>query len=1113
VVATGTVLAVAAGPLLASPAGAQVEQSAGPAGAGAQQVTLLTGDRVSVGPDGQVLGIERGPGREQMPFSVRQNASGTHVVPRDAEGLIRSGVLDSRLFDVAELSRPEYARTSGDGLPVIVLYDERRSAARAEVRSAAGPKADAELESINGQAFSLDAEEAADTWEALTAEPDASAMRTMSAGVAAVVLDEVVEAALDSSVAQIGVPAAWEAGLDGDGVTVAVLDTGIDSGHPDLAGNRVIAERNFGFSPDLKDRDGHGTHVASILAGTGAGSEGRYTGVAPGVGLINAKVLDDYGFGSTSGIVEGMEWAVEQGADIVNMSLGGNDGAGIDPLEEAVNRLSADSGALFVVAAGNRGPGQLSSPASADAALAVGAVDRDDVLAEFSGTGPRAGDRGAKPDLTAPGVAIAAAASPGSTMEEVGEPVADGYTALSGTSMATPHVAGAAALLKQQHPDWSGERIKAALVASTAAPAAGHDVFGQGTGRVDMARALNQTVVAEQGPVTFGLIPWSGEEPAGETRTLTYRNLGEEEVTLTLTATASGPDERPLHEGLFLLSTDRLTVPASGTAEVQVTAAPALVSQRPGAYGLLVVATGDGQTVRTAGAMAIEEEAYTYTAELLDRQGGPVRVFEFCVEGIEDHNRHVVLCDGARPGSGPEHPEPVSFRLPQGEYTVDVRNYKIDEVTGEYLAIDFLVQPQLEISEDTTAVFDAREAAPVEPTVFDTDAELASLQIQFTRGEEGFGVGIPGPLREGLRSQHVGPAGDERTLAAVSTTWLSGERVYEYVNQQRGRFYTGMTEHIAREDLAELAVAFASPAPLADGTAALSVVAHLETENGPRHLSAGLGTLEDLPGSATRYLGGEGIAWSVAVYQGRVVDGVPVPAGYSFSAEPERFAPGRQYRLTMGNGVFGPAGPSRENVLTRRGNIIQAHLYPLVDGAGNFETSLDYEGSATLYRDGEEIWSQDVPLHTLPYDPGLWPAAEAEYELRSTVRPDLPVSTEVTTSLFFTSGHVPGEEWRDIPFSAVRFTPELAPDATAPADRKLLVPVTVEGSAAGDDLGSLEVEVSYDSGETWLPVSVHRGEVLVDGPPAGGSVSFRAQVSDTGGNRTEQTIIDAYRTR
>ncbi|MCL7021120.1 S8 family serine peptidase, partial [Vibrio vulnificus] len=244
------------------------------------------------------------------------------------------------------------------------------------------------------------------------------------------------------------------------------------------------------------DTEGHGTHVASIAAGSGDRSDGTYRGVAPGADLLIGKVLGERG-GLDSWIIAGMEWAVDEGADIVNMSLGGDAGPAIDPMEDAVNQLSAGSDVLFVIAAGNDGPDEetVGSPGIAAGALTVGAVDRDDTVGDFSSAGPVPLRDGAlKPDLSAPGVEIVAAAAPGSAAELTGTPVTDGYLGLSGTSMATPHVAGAAALLRQRNPELTGAELKSTLVGSAtaidAAPAR------TGTGRLDLVRALDQTLTA-----------------------------------------------------------------------------------------------------------------------------------------------------------------------------------------------------------------------------------------------------------------------------------------------------------------------------------------------------------------------------------------------------------------------------------------------------------------------------------------------------------------------------------------------------------------------------------------------------------------------------------------
>jgi subtilisin family serine protease len=216
--------------------------------------------------------------------------------------------------------------------------------------------------------------------------------------------------------------------------------------------------------------------------------------VAPDAKLLNGKVIGDSGVGYESGVIAGMEWAASSGADVINMSLGDpTPSDGTDPMSQAVNRLTADTGALFVIAAGNSG-GSIGSPGTADAALTVGAVDRDDQLAGFSSRGPRKGDGAIKPDITAPGVDIVAAKA---AHGQIGDPAADGYVSLSGTSMAAPHVAGAAAIIAGEHPDWTATRLKSTLM-GTAKPNAWLTPFQQGAGRVDVAAAVRSTVLAHR---------------------------------------------------------------------------------------------------------------------------------------------------------------------------------------------------------------------------------------------------------------------------------------------------------------------------------------------------------------------------------------------------------------------------------------------------------------------------------------------------------------------------------------------------------------------------------------------------------------------------------------
>ena len=318
-------------------------------------------------------------------------------------------------------------------------------------------------------------------------------------GVKKVWVDEKVEISLTASVPLIqeGIVAgkvdiygddcdvSGKACLTGEGVKIAILDTGVDYTHADFGGctteeflnkecERVIGGWDFiAENDDPMDEHGHGTHVASIAVGNDARK-----GAAPEAKILVYRVLNDKGSGTIGGVVAGIEKAVEDGADILNMSLGGSPPYG-DPLSVAADNAVLE-GAIVVVSAGNSGPDSytIRSPGRARKAITVGATDKNDILADFSSRGPVVWEEEEimKPDLVAPGVSIQAARWGG------------GYTFKSGTSMSAPHVAGVVALLKQRSPELSPDEIKEILKAS--AIDLGYEEKEQGTGRIDVRKAV-----------------------------------------------------------------------------------------------------------------------------------------------------------------------------------------------------------------------------------------------------------------------------------------------------------------------------------------------------------------------------------------------------------------------------------------------------------------------------------------------------------------------------------------------------------------------------------------------------------------------------------------------
>jgi serine protease AprX len=333
--------------------------------------------------------------------------------------------------------------------------------------------------------------------------------------------DEPIFATMEIGRATAGQPtsAVAESSLKGAGVTIAVIDSGVAQ-HAEIqtlvASVDLVGHYDPTFDPGRStDPNGHGTHVAAIMVGDGGHSQDhRLVGVAPEAGLVSLRVLDAQGRGVASDMLAALDWVLdhkdEYGIRVLNLSLGHPvyEPAAADPLVQAVEALW-DAGVVVVCSAGNNGRdgyGTISSPCNARKAITVGALnDRntldpsDDTVATYSSRGPTAFDRVAKPDLLAPGNKIVAARSPWSHLDQAfperrvaddpGVPDVKEHYEMSGTSMAAPMVAGAAALMLQQEP-WLGPgTVKARLMRSARKVALGNP-FVTGAGVLDILGAL-----------------------------------------------------------------------------------------------------------------------------------------------------------------------------------------------------------------------------------------------------------------------------------------------------------------------------------------------------------------------------------------------------------------------------------------------------------------------------------------------------------------------------------------------------------------------------------------------------------------------------------------------
>jgi serine protease AprX len=450
-----------------------------------------------------------------------------------------------------KLSADLEAKKGADQVDVIVQFNHNPTAQLHKRVLSRGGKMKRELGLIRGGAYRVPgaklAELEADS-EVAYVSPDRPLKSTAS-----------VTQVLDFHTDSINAPAGWAQGLDGTGIGVAVIDSGI-ANVSDLNANNVVYSQDFvgdngGSAADLY---GHGTHVTGILAGNGLNSTGpnfsyTFQGVAKNVNLINLRVLDANGAGTDSDVIAAIDTAIQLQSTynirIINLSLGRGvyESYAQDPLCLAVEQ-AWQAGIVVVVAAGNdgrdnsagsNGYGTITAPGNDPFVITVGAMntkgtaDRtDDLPASYSSKGPTIGDQVVKPDLVAPGNAIVSLYTPAETLNQE-SPSAEvplslyqtnataansgTYYMMSGTSMATPMVSGAAALLLQQNPNLTPDQVKAQLMITafrnlipngTVTEADNGQVFNVtadaftvGTGYLDIQAALASTL---QTPAAMG---------------------------------------------------------------------------------------------------------------------------------------------------------------------------------------------------------------------------------------------------------------------------------------------------------------------------------------------------------------------------------------------------------------------------------------------------------------------------------------------------------------------------------------------------------------------------------------------------------------------------------
>ena len=395
--------------------------------------------------------------------------------------LIASGFVPLGLSDVnaQTLNNSNFGETKSH---VVILFNDKVSQDKLDLIKANGGEITRTYKIINGLAANL----------------PAKAIQNLKNNPSVISIDPDVEfhaIELDADT-RIGASQVWTLGTNqatGNGVRVAILDTGIDTDNVEFGSGRIIGcHSEMGISePTCEDLHGHGTHVAGIIGAGGVDSAAK--GVAYDVSYLIDKVLAKNGSGSLDGIIAGIDWAVTNNAQVISMSLGtsaysdqskSNCDTWYPTMTSAVNNAVLQ-GVTVVVAAGNSDISGVGLPACISNTIAVAAVNDNDSLASFSSIGGAVKDHG----ISAPGVNIYSSL-PGNT-----------YASWSGTSMATPVVTGSIALLLEDHPSMTPASIKNALFSTActgsttpSCPTGAVPNISYGYGRVDVLRALNSII-------------------------------------------------------------------------------------------------------------------------------------------------------------------------------------------------------------------------------------------------------------------------------------------------------------------------------------------------------------------------------------------------------------------------------------------------------------------------------------------------------------------------------------------------------------------------------------------------------------------------------------------
>ena len=1113
----------------APPTGIPSSTTGAPTSGASTSVTLITGDVVTVTgaetDEPTYVVAPSDPSRGDVTFAITRTPSATYIVPSDVADLVGPDlVLDQELFNVTRLVDERLDDASRPALPLIIQTSDGQALGAGVPGLSQGRGLtvlgahEATLRKSGtaslGRHLGRGRARAADPVDVRRAKGKGAVPPKVELqgagpgldGISRIWLDGEVKASdWDANLTQVGAPSAWSDGVTGSGVKVAVLDTGIDLEHPDLAG-KVLDTANFSGTASIADKVGHGTHVAGTIAGTGAAAAGIRRGVAPDAQLLIGKVLGDDGRGDLSNSVLGMEWAVDNGAKVVNMSLGSVPTDGTDPVSEALDQLSADSGTLFVVAAGNTGPGPntVTAPSVADRALSVAAVDGAGAVAAFSSRGPRVGDDGLKPEIAAPGVAITAPRSSLMTGP------AGAYTTMSGTSMATPHVVGIAALVAQKHPDWSGDRIKAALMTTTR-PATTGGVFDVGAGQAFAPAALAATLVADRGAVTENFSEGQDER----TSVVTVTNTSDQPVTASVAADAGQSGSA----SLVTVSPATLTLAPGASAPVTVTVDGSALPGTGSATGRLTITPSSGSTV-TVPVVATRSRWVTVRATTTSGQPAPGAF----VAILNQTDGRYLMAQTNSTGSA---------RVPMSPGALSVTTTIQEQ--GPLGPVSSVVPLDVPagVNEVTT---DARTAVPIGAQVGQTTREEMGLYglIRLNNTARTYisnaviAGGAYGPIERG--QLRIAPT----TTAPEGTVWLSehwilankgssnvlGDATKVYDLAFSGETVPARPVHdldqAAVKGLAVMDTDFTAP-----GVPFRSQFATTVIGPGITGLNVATPSYIAAPVRQTRYFTPGDLLWRFVPFRGKLVPGGSI--SMNLEIESRRFTAGESVRNSFWAGPLG-AGATATLSRTATGAALTGAFTDFVDSAGHGGSYAEF----TFPSRGQtvtEVWRDGVKVgNRLSTSPLSVPAEAARYRLvRSYASDDVfPIGGTTRTVWETEPVAASGSGAVGLPLTRLVWSGQgldRSNRATAGADTAIEVSATSSALDPADrSIAATEAMWTTDGGTTWTsatvrqqgPAGTYRFTVPGTALQTGGWVGLRFNAVDVAGNRVAQTVLRAF---